>query len=182
MYRKEKDRSLRSTDSKSPLFGKEAASRQHRNFNRPARSARLGSAGQPPGRREAREARDNSPSAGKPPATLRGTMKNASTGQTCSSNRPPHCGAVAPGRADSHQPPDVSQPAGRLRRPLTNACAKRRSRRRVSVSAKDGSRDNRPAIWPHGLRRNAEDRRRWGCDGHMGNVRLARCEHLGIPW
>ena len=178
MYRKEKDRSLRSTDSKSLLLGKEAASRQHRNFNRPARSVRLGNAGQPPGR----EARDNSSSTGKPPATLRGTMKNASTGQMRSSNRPPACGAVAPGCADSHPPPDVSQPAGRLLWFSSNACAKRRSRRRVSVSAKDGSRDNRPAIWPHGLRGNAEDRRRWGCDGHMGNMRLARCEHLGIPW
>jgi len=50
---KEKDRSLRSTDSKSLLLGKEAASRQHRNFNRPARSVRLGNAGQPPSRQEA---------------------------------------------------------------------------------------------------------------------------------
>ncbi len=68
--------------------------------------------GQPSARQEAR---DNSSSAGKPPATLRGTMKNASTGQMRSSNRPPACGAVAPDRADSHQPPDVFQPARRPR-------------------------------------------------------------------
>ena len=32
-----------------------------------------------------------------PPASLRGTMENASTGQTRSSNPPPACGGVAPG-------------------------------------------------------------------------------------
>ena len=35
----------------------------------------------------------------KPPASLRGTMENASTGQMCSSNPPPGCGGVAPGPA-----------------------------------------------------------------------------------
>ena len=42
----------------------------------------------PPGRRGAQ-----------PPASLRGTMENASTGQTRSSNPPPGCGGVAPGPA-----------------------------------------------------------------------------------
>ena len=32
-----------------------------------------------------------------PPASLRGTMENGPTGQTCSSNPPPGCGGVAPG-------------------------------------------------------------------------------------
>ena len=36
---------------------------------------------------------------GNPPASLRGTMENASTGQTRSSNPPPACGGVAPGPA-----------------------------------------------------------------------------------
>ena len=34
-----------------------------------------------------------------PPASLRGTMENGSTGQTRSSNPPPACGGVAPGLA-----------------------------------------------------------------------------------
>ena len=35
----------------------------------------------------------------KPPASLRGTMENGPTGQTCSSNPPPGCGGVAPSAA-----------------------------------------------------------------------------------
>ena len=37
---------------------------------------------------------------GQPPARLRGTMENASTGQMRSSNPPPACGGVVPGSAD----------------------------------------------------------------------------------
>ncbi len=40
----------------------------------------------------AREAWDTTP-----PASLRGTMENGPTGQTCSSNPPPGCGGGAPG-------------------------------------------------------------------------------------
>ena len=46
----------------------------------------------------------------KPPASLRGTMENASTGQMCSSNPPPGCGG---GCAGARRPRPGARPHGK---------------------------------------------------------------------
>ena len=95
-----------------------------------------------PSRRGAREVW------GDPPARLRGTMENASTGQMCSSNPPPSCGAGCAGARRSrlgvgphgkaHSAPATSRKAALWGcRPHGEVHSVRRTSRKTALCASD---------------------------------------------